>query len=295
MSRRRYRRKYIDYKRFSMVIITLLIAACLIYNGIHAIWQHSRLQYDDSILGTEYAAAEMPIPTATPKPTMPPDFIMEYARHEADFIEIYNQYEQRIAYLTFDDGPTGSVTPQILDVLKEKGVTATFFVLGKNVEAHPDLAQRAVSEGHILANHSYTHDYNILYTDDTALFKDDIEKADRAILDAVGENGRVKLFRFPGGSFEGNKDPLKQILLELGYQYIDWNVLSGDAEGKNVSPEAQLAYIQKTVGKKRNAVILMHDAATKQTTADALPAIIDYLKGEGFVFKTLKDAQIMVS
>ncbi len=290
MRYRHHKQIHIHYKRFITVILLFILCLLAVVVGLRSLL-HRQPQYDDAIIGSAYLAADMPIPTATPKPTMPPDFIVEYARHEADFIEVYNQYEQRIAYLTFDDGPTATITPQILDILKAKGVPATFFVLGRNVDAHPDLAQRAVNEGHVLANHSYTHEYNILYNnDDINLFKEDIEKADRAIVNAVGEKGHIRLFRFPGGSFEAKKDPQKQILLELGYKYIDWNALTGDAEGLNVSPETQLANLQKTVGKKRNAVILMHDATTKQTTVDALPAIIDYLKNEGFVFKTLQDA-----
>lgn len=290
MSRRFYSRKRINVKRFIPFVALCLLLICTIVIGIHVLVQKTKISYDDSILGSAYADSEMPIPTATPKPTVPPDFIVETARHEADFIDIYNQYEQRIAYLTFDDGPTANITPQMLDILKEKGVTATFFVLGQNVAAHPDLAKRAVSEGHILANHSYSHNYTALYGDDINLFKEEVQKADETIVNTVGEEGRVKIFRFPGGSFEAKKDPQKQALLEIGYQYIDWNALSGDAEGQNVPPESQLAYVKKTVGKKRNAVILMHDAATKQTTVDALSGIIDYLKGEGFVFKNLKDA-----
>lgn len=290
MSRRFYSRKRINVKRFIPFVVLCLLLICAVIVGMHALFQKTKISYDDSILGSAYADSEMPIPTATPKPTVPPGFIVETARHEADFIDIYNQYEQRIAYLTFDDGPTANITPQMLDILKEKGVTATFFVLGQNVAAYPDLAKRAVSEGHILANHSYSHNYTALYGDDINLFKEEVQKADETIVNTVGEEGRVKIFRFPGGSFEAKKDPQKQALLEIGYQYIDWNALSGDAEGQNVPPESQLAYVKKTVGKKRNAVILMHDAATKQTTVDALSGIIDYLKGEGFVFKNLKDA-----
>ena len=130
MSRRFYSRKRINVKRFIPFVALCLLLICTIVIGIHVLVQKTKISYDDSILGSAYADSEMPIPTATPKPTVPPDFIVEPARHEADFIDIYNQYEQRIAYLTFDDGPTANITPQMLDILKEKDVPAAFFVTG---------------------------------------------------------------------------------------------------------------------------------------------------------------------
>lgn len=247
--------------------------------------------YDDSILGSEYTPNEMPVPTATPapKPTMPPNFVERTSPYAAEFISIYNQYEQKIAYLTFDDGPTAKITPQILDILKEQDVKASFFVLGKHVANNPDLAKRIVDEGHILANHSYSHDYASLYNG-TDFFAEDIKKTEQIIIDTVGENGYVKVFRFPGGSFEKSKDPQKEKLSELGYVFLDWNALNGDAEGHNVAPATLLKKVQNTTKNTTNAVILMHDASTKQTTVDALPSIIEHLRNEGFVFKTLKDA-----
>lgn len=247
--------------------------------------------YDDTILGSEYAPFDMPVPTATPtpKPTIPPNFVERTSTYAAEFISIYNQHEQKIAYLTFDDGPTAKITPQILDVLKEQDVKATFFVLGKNVANNPDLARQTVEEGHVLANHSYAHDYAALYNS-TELFAEDVKKTEQTIIDTVGENGYVKVFRFPGGSFEKRKDPQKEKLSELGYVFLDWNALNGDAEGHNVPPATLLENVQKTTKNATNAVILMHDAATKQTTVDALPSIIEYLRNEGFVFRTLKDA-----
>ncbi|MBR6728924.1 MAG: polysaccharide deacetylase [Clostridia bacterium] len=245
--------------------------------------------YDDAILGSAYTALPMPIPTATPKPTPPPGFSERTSAYPAELISIYNNYQEKSAYLTFDDGPTYKITPQILDVLKEKGVKASFFTLGVNVEKYPEIAQRAVSEGHVLANHSYSHDYKMLYNG-TEFFIEDVKKTEEIIINTVGAEGFVKVFRFPGGSFEKSKDPQKQALVDLGYHFIDWNALNGDAEGHNVSPETQLNKIKGSTKGMTNVVILMHDAATKQTTVDALPAIIDYLKSEGFVFKTLKDA-----
>jgi len=284
----RRRRRRINYKRFFSRILLLICIIALVVFGIHHLLNREPA-YDDTILGTPYTPQDMPVPTPTPEPTPPPDFVKRTSSYPAEWIDIYNQYEQKIAYLTFDDGPTSNITPQILDVLSAKDAKATFFTLGMNVERNPELAQRIVNEGHVLANHSYNHDYENLYSG-TTFIVEDIQKTEQIILDTVGEEGYVKVFRFPGGSFEKSKDPQKAALVDIGYRFLDWNALNGDAEGHNIPPETQLQKIQSSTKGVTNAVILMHDAATKQTTVDALPAIIDYLRDEGFVFKTLKDA-----
>lgn len=281
-------KKRIHYKRFFSRIFLLLFIIVAVISGIRFVI--SRVSsYDDTILGAAYVPLDMPVPTATPKPTPPPGFRERTSSYPAELVSIYNQYEVKTAYLTFDDGPTANITPQILDVLKERGVPATFFTLGINVERNPELARRIVSEGHVLANHSYSHDYKMLYNG-TEHFVEDVQKTEQIIVDTVGAEGYVKIFRFPGGSFEKSKDPQKQVLSEMGYVFLDWNALNGDAEGHNIPPETQLEKIRSSTKGVTNAVILMHDAATKQTTVDALPAIIDYLQSEGFVFKTLRDA-----
>lgn len=276
------------YKRILSRMFMLIFLIGVAYWGVKFIWAARIPSFDDSILGAPYIQVDMPVPTATPAPTPPPGFSLRQAKYDAELVSVYNQFTEKTAYLTFDDGPTANITPQILDVLKEKGVCATFFVLGINIEKNPDLAKRTVSEGHVLANHSYSHDYKMLY-DGTEYFLEDVHKTERIVTDTVGEEGFVKVYRFPGGSFEKSKNPQKQILADIGYKFLDWNALNGDAEGHSLSPEKLLNKVKATTKGMMNVVILMHDAATKQTTVDALPSIIDYLKNEGYVFKTLKD------
>lgn len=81
---------------------------------------------------------------------------------ESKILDIYSKKE-KVAYLTFDDGPSSNITPKVLDVLKEEGVKATFFVLGQNVKTHPEQLKRIYEEGHYIANHSYTHKYSKIY------------------------------------------------------------------------------------------------------------------------------------
>lgn len=191
------------------------------------------------------------------------------------------------AFLTFDDGPTKEITSQILDILKEKKVKATFFVVGKMAENEKELLIREKNEGHAIANHSYSHDYKQLYSNPKN-FVDDINTADAAIKNILGEH-ESKLMRFPGGSFGKQREIYRQAVTEAGYHYIDWNALNGDAEGKGNWPVEKLVQnIKTTSAGKNRLVILMHDAPLKQTTVQALPEIIDYLKAQGYTFKTLE-------
>ena len=271
-------------ERFIFVFVFLFVVF-----GIHFILSDTKVEYDDSILGSEYIASEMPVPTATPTPapTLPPDFVPVQANYDTELVSIYNQPGKNV-YLTFDDGPTANITPQVLDILKEKDVKATFFVLGVNVVKNPELAKRIAAEGHAICNHSYSHDYKMLYNG-TDHFKSDLLRAEETILSTVGEEAFVKVFRFPGGSFEKRKNSQKAALQDIGYKFLDWNSLNGDAEGLNVPAGTLVENVKKTIRNRRVPIILMHDSATKQTTADSLGEIIDYLKSEGFEFKTLKD------
>ena len=270
----------------SLLVIVAVLGGCKIARVLN------ESQYDDSIIGSEYKGEALVLPTAepTPEPTPTPTPTPEATEPKEIKTEYTGAYQasqgDKTAYLTFDDGPTANVTPKILDVLKEKDVKATFFVLGKMMLANPEVAQRAVSEGHILANHSFSHDYKTIYSTEEA-FLGEIKRAEEIIINTVGEEGYTRVFRFPGGSF--NKDTkFKEKLNEIDYVYVDWNALNGDAEGHNVSVSKQIQNINETIRGKNNIIVLMHDASTKQTTADALAAIIDVLRENGYTFKTLK-------
>ena len=261
--------------------IVLIAAAALVIIIITLLFKGGGVSYDKSIAGEPYSEAELLLPEA-PSPSPAPQYInAEQPGHYMAGIEGI-----KMAYLTFDDGPSSNVTPAILDVLKEKNVHATFFALGSSVEKYPDIAKRVVDEGNVLANHTYSHVYKSLY-DDSNYFIEDVQRAERAIAAAVGEDKVTRLFRFPGGSFENYKKPKKELLLQKDYYYIDWNVSSGDAAGRDVPPEALIGNVKNTLGGKNTAVILMHDSSVKATTAEALPAIIDMLKAEGYSFGVL--------
>lgn len=248
--------------------------------------QYAEMRY--SISGSEYVDSEMAVPVSPPQPLEA--WQIKSSKFETELMSVYNQPE-KVAYLTFDDGPSVSVTPAILDILKEYNIQATFFVLGSYVKKHPNIVKRIANEGHIIANHAYSHVYSHIYANTKNLLNE-IKQAESLILANVDEESYVKIFRFPGGSHSSKKNQFKVALKEIGYSFVDWNVLNGDAEGHNVSPSKQLENIRKTSAGKRNAVVLMHDASSKKTTVDALPAIINYLKSQGYVFRTLKDVPL---
>lgn len=199
--------------------------------------------------------------------------------------------DKKICYLTFDDGPTQEVTPKVLEVLRQYDVKATFFVLGKMLDTNREIGRQVFEEGHLLANHSYYHQYGELYATGES-FMAEIEKTERLICEVTGEEA-FKLMRFPGGghnagTYAAQKQEYKQLLKEKGYYFVDWNCLNGDAEAALRSADELVARVKETaIGK--NLVILMHDAAAKKTTPDALGEIIEYLKGQGYEFKRLDD------
>lgn len=191
----------------------------------------------------------------------------------------------RIAYLTFDDGPDDVNTPAILDILKAEGVPATFYVVGRNVEAHPDILKRIHDENHAIGNHSYSHDNAAVYASPEA-FLAEMEQTDEIIFQQIGM--RPLIVRAPGGTASGQfTDAYWAPLAASGYAEHDWNVDPGDSAGSAV-PAADL--VANAAGQlmqehtQQTAIILLHCAAGHETTVDALPEIIHLLKEQGFSF-----------
>lgn len=222
---------------------------------------------------------------------------------ENDLINIIAEAKRRgmtkRAYLTFDDGPSKKVTPEILDTLKKHNIKATFFEVGKMIKENPDMAKRVYNEGHLIANHSYSHDYNALYATEQS-FSDEVTKTEHAIEEVTGEKLKFKLVRFPGGSYNAGdhaaeKQVYKKTLANMGYYFCDWNTLNGDAEGKEKNSAELDAFFKKYaasyIEQDKNLIILMHDSDVKQATADALDGIIVYLVEHGYTFHRLDDIE----
>ena len=200
--------------------------------------------------------------------------------------------DEKIAYLTFDDGPSQAITPQILDILNEYDVKATFFVLGKMANANPDLIRREYEEGHYIANHGYSHTYSKIYESKDSVYEEYME-TEKKIQEALGNpDYHTYLFRFPGGSSGGPHEKVKEQARELlrneGIAFTNWNCLTEDAAGSNTKEQCMNSFI-KSKEDQNSLIVLMHDAADKQQTVETLPELIQYLKNEGYEFKTFYD------
>ena len=208
--------------------------------------------------------------------------------------------EGKYVFLTFDDGPSNS-TEKILNILKDKDVHGTFFVLGSSIEKDSkkqEYLKEELKSGNAIANHSYSHDFKKLYPGNKLKidsFMDEFNKTNDIMQSILGGEFDCKVLRMPGGygTRKYYKDPsLKEFddtLQENGIINVDWNALDGDAEGKPYSTEEMLNYVKKTSKGKNHVVILMHDAAGKEKTVEILPQIIDYYKNEGYDFKVIKN------
>ncbi len=184
-------------------------------------------------------------------------------------------HDQKIVYLTFDDGPS-EMTNQILDVLMREKVHATFFMIGKNMNEHQEVVKRAVKEGNYIGAHSMTHNYHRLYKQ--GLFVSEMQQTLSIINNLTGQ--KTRLVRAPYGSRPGLSVKLRNDSVKAGLKIWDWNVDTHDWE--NNANSSEVVNVVKEQTTKNKEVILLHE---KQTTLDALPEIISYLKAKGYVFK----------
>ena len=201
----------------------------------------------------------------------------------------------KTVYLTFDDGPSPR-TPEILKILDQYGVKATFFVIngGKYNQYMKDI----VNGGHSIALHSYSHNYSNIYASEENYFAD-LQKISDVVYEQTGV--RSNLIRFPGGSSntvsrkysKGIMTRLTKEVAARGYVYFDWNVESGDAAGNRVSAQTIINNCRK-VPRNNAVIVLMHDASPKKSTVEALPAVIEYYKKAGCKFAALTTSSPVV-
>lgn len=197
-----------------------------------------------------------------------------------DILSSDNGDSQQIkkVYITFDDGPSSN-TDEILDILAEYDVRATFFVVGKEGEKAEAVYQRIVEEGHTLGMHTYSHDYNTVYAsvDD---FAQDLSKLQNYLYEVTGVLSRY--VRFPGGSSNTvSKIDMKEFIgyvNEQGLTYFDWNISSKDATSPSPNTTEIINNCLSDIDRYQTVVILMHDAAGKRSTVDALPVLIEKIQ-----------------
>lgn len=202
-----------------------------------------------------------------------------------------------VIYLTFDDGPSSSTTPYILDILKEKSVKATFFVINYS-DSNEYLIQREVQEGHTVGLHGYSHNYSDIYSSVDA-FMDNITSLRTKIKNSTGFD--TNIIRFPGGSSNtisknycpGIMTALTKKVIADGYSYFDWNIDCNDAGGAKSSTEVYNNVVNHLSMNGQN-VVLMHDFSGNKKTLNALSDIIDYGLNNGYRFERITSSTPMV-
>lgn len=195
---------------------------------------------------------------------------------------------QKTVYLTFDDGPSER-TLEILDILDQYNIKATFFVLCNEDNKSADILKKVAEKGHSIGVHSASHSYTKIYKSVDS-FLSDFEICHNYIQEVTGQN--VGIFRFPGGSVNSyNKKICKELtdeMLRRGYLYFDWNVSSEDAV-KGYTVDSIYKNVINGCKNKNSCVVLMHDSKNKKETVEALKSIIPALIEQGYVFDVLDE------
>lgn len=234
------------------------------------------------------------------------DSVSKYQELERKYIDLNEKYamqnpvkpneektKEKIAYLTFDDGPSKN-TEKVLDILKENNIKGTFFVVANTSDFGKKMYKRIVDEGHTIAPHCYYHGYSSLYANKKA-YTDDFEKINNIIKENTGVTSNI--MRFPGGSnntinkkYNSGRDIMPELIEyvhQKGYEYYDWNVSSLDSAAKLLSKEKIVNGVKNTLNKQPIAIVVMHDSSLKTTTVEALPEIIQFFKDDGYIFATI--------
>ena len=285
--------KRIRYLR--RLIITTVAAACLIptcicvilairYDRLHTEyeksmadleWYREQFGSERDILATE---AEPEGEDSNIVETTSEGMDVDYATVDVSGAQNPEDIEgTRYVYLTFDDGPS-TYTDEILDILEQHNVKATFFVCGKPNAKYTDLYKRIVNDGHTLGMHSYSHKYSELYASLDS-FKEDTDKLRIFLYETTGVWSGF--YRFPGGSSntvsKADMHELIDYLESSDVTFFDWNVSAGDDKA-GANKDTIYANIVNNVPRFKHCVVLMHDAADKKSTVDALPEIIEALQ-----------------
>lgn len=175
--------------------------------------------------------------------------------------------------ITFDDGPSGSCTPELLDGLKERQVKATFFLIGENAEKYPELVRREFEDGHLIGNHTYHHIEITKVSDLEA--KEEIERTNQVIKEIIGEE--PEYMRPPFGAWQRELEEEMSVMPVLWtIDPLDWTTTNVDEIVNKVVTEAG-----------ENDIILLHDCY--KSSVDAALRIIDLLQAKGFEFVTVEE------
>lgn len=283
----------LNKKKIAILVLCILILICLIITIKHTvtIMKDYKIykQYETQLQSLKYQDEKEQQKKKEEEEKAKQAKIPKLTEEGKNNVNNIYKSDTKRAFLTFDDGPS-EVTNQILDTLKQEKVKATFFVLGSNVKALPNVVKRIYDEGHYIANHGYSHVYSKIYASPQTVL-DEFNQCNDAVKEAIQvPEYNSHLFRFPGGLAGGKyatiKNEANELLKQNEVMHVDWNSLTGDAETNNLSIEFELQRLRETSEGKNSLIILMHDAQAKKTTADALPNIIAYLKEQGYKFES---------
>jgi len=199
-------------------------------------------------------------------------------------IPTYCLDEERVIYLTFDDGPGGKVTTDVLDILKKEEVPATFFLIGNQIKGQEEIVLRIKNEGHSIGLHSMSHNRNNLYASKENFLKEMLASQE-VIKSITGEISNI--LRFPFGCNNNSyclKPELVELLHENNLKIYDWNVDSTDGANHTASPST---YIRKSKSDENEIILLMHCGYLNKNSVKALPEIIKLYKNKGYAFKKI--------
>lgn len=212
---------------------------------------------------------------------------------------------QKEVFLTFDDGPSTNNTPKILDILKNEGVHATFFVIGDHLKSNPKIQQivrREIMNGNAVGDHTFTHIYSELYPDnkiDVPYFMNQIQETQHLLTEVLGPNFHTGIVRLPGGYMsrafyhDPNLIKFNEALDKDKDTALDWTAETGDAGTTKALDINQLIHTMDgdihNQSNPNQVILLMHDAGAKVDTVKALPTIIQYFKSHGYAFKVIEN------
>ena len=188
---------------------------------------------------------------------------------------------QAVVAMTFDDGPHPSLTPKLLDILKERNIKCTFFLIGQNMKAYPQIVRRIIAEGHEIGAHTYTH--CSLTSRSDAQIRSELQRSEEVLMAAA--NYRPQLVRPPYGAINTR---IKQLMFsEFGYSTIMWSVDPQDWRRPGVS----VVTSRLVSGARPGAIMLAHDI--HPPTIQAVPAMFDQLLAKGYQFVTVSQLMNM--
>lgn len=202
----------------------------------------------------------------------------EYENSIVEKVHYSGTNDKKQVALTFDDGPESKYTAEILEILKEYDIKATFFVIGQHAEKYPEALKQIHKEGHEIGNHTWNHKYLPKISEEA--IDEEVLKTEKLLKDILGEVDHI--FRPPYGAIK--KREVKRIN-SLGYNVVNWSVDTKDWAG--TSKEQMMDYLKKQL--TPGGIILMHSTGSSKNTVEFLPEAIEWIIEQGYEFGTASE------